>query len=53
MKNEMEIIPVSCMEEVIKNALVEQPVAIEWEMPSDDAPTVVQGDDAASGLVAH
>jgi ATP-dependent Lon protease len=52
-KNEMEIIPVSRMEEVIKNALVEQPVAIEWEMPSDDAPAVGQGEDAASGLVAH
>jgi len=29
-KNEMEIVPVSRMDEVLEHALVEKPIAIEW-----------------------
>jgi ATP-dependent Lon protease len=52
-KNEMDIIPVSRMGEVIKHALVEAPVAIEWEMPSDDAPALANTNDAAGEQIAH
>lgn len=52
-KNEMDIIPVSRMGEVIKHALVEAPVAIEWEMPSDDAPALANANDGASEQIAH
>lgn len=52
-KNEMDIIPVSRMDEVIKHALVKAPVAIEWEMPSDDAPALTSTNDAAGEQIAH
>lgn len=52
-KNEMDIIPVSRMGEVIQHALVEAPVAIEWEMPSDDAPALANTNDATSEQIAH
>ncbi len=52
-KNEMDIIPVSRMDEVIKHALVKAPVAIEWEMPSDDAPALTSTNDGASEQIAH
>ncbi len=52
-KNEMDIIPVSRMDEVIKHALIKAPVAIEWEMPSDDAPALTSTNDAAGEQIAH
>jgi hypothetical protein len=41
------------MGEVIKHALVEAPVAIEWEMPSDDAPALANTNDATGEQIAH
>ena len=51
-KNALEIIPVSRMDEVLKHALVRQPVAITWEevLPAIPHPL---SDDEAAGIVAH
>jgi ATP-dependent Lon protease len=50
-KNGLEIVPVSRMEEVIKHALTRQPEPIEWTevLPKVPAPR----DEDASGVVAH
>jgi ATP-dependent Lon protease len=50
-KNGMEIIPVSHVSEVLKHALVRQPVPIEWTEPVTPVAAVVE-DDAVS-TVAH
>jgi ATP-dependent Lon protease len=53
-KNNLEIVPVSRMDEVLKHALVRQPVPIVWEedvKPIDSS--AVAGEDEASGLIAH
>ncbi len=52
-KNGLEIIPVSRMDEVLKHALVRQPIAIDWEESENAPPPPVAGDDDASGVVAH
>ena len=54
-KAKLEIIPVARMEDVLKNALVRQPEAIEWEEKpvSVDDPAGVAADDDGAGLVAH
>jgi ATP-dependent Lon protease len=51
-KNGMEIIPVSHVSEVLKHALVRQPVAIEWTEPSTPAVPDIADADAVS-TVAH
>jgi ATP-dependent Lon protease len=51
-KKGLEIKPVSSMEEVLKIALVRQPVPISWEEPEDGAP-VVKPDDAEDAVVTH
>ncbi len=53
-KNGMEIIPVSRMGEVIKHALVRQPVAIEWD-GSIETPLIatVEGVDDFGNAIAH
>ena len=50
--SQLEIIPVSTMDEVLAKALVRQPVAIEW---TEVVPVSVIGDDgdAADGIRAH
>jgi ATP-dependent Lon protease len=48
-KNEMDIIPVSMMDEVIKNALLRVPEAIEWTPPAE----IASGTDSTTGAVAH
>jgi ATP-dependent Lon protease len=50
-KGNLEIIPVSRMDEVITRALVRKPVAIEWEEDKTIPPKTEAGDDA--GLTAH
>ena len=54
-KNALEIVPVSRMEEVLKHALVRQPVPIKWDEAT--APVVKSAplveDEPSSGLVAH
>ncbi len=51
-KNGLEIVPVSRMEEVIRHALVRQPQPIVWEeeLPPSKSPAP---DEDAAGLVAH
>ncbi|MDB5509390.1 MAG: ATP-dependent protease La [Hyphomicrobiales bacterium] len=51
-KNALEIVPVSRMDEVLAHALVRQPVAITWEeeRPAKTAPAVAADE---SGVVAH
>ncbi len=53
-KNALEIVPVSRMEEVLKHALVRQPTAITWDEAT--APVVQSAplvEDEGKGLVAH
>ena len=51
-KNALEIVPVSRMDEVLKHALVRQPEAIQWEESLPKPPVArVEGD--PSGAVAH
>jgi ATP-dependent Lon protease len=52
-KNGLEIVPVSRMDQVLEHALTRKPVPIVWEEPAQvpNAPKVA--DDDAPGLVAH
>ncbi len=50
-KNALEIVPVSRMDEVLKHALVRQPTPIVWDEAS--APVAAKGDEDAAGVVAH
>ncbi|HMN88267.1 MAG TPA: magnesium chelatase domain-containing protein, partial [Bauldia sp.] len=52
-KSGLEIIPVSRMDEVLKNALVRRPEPIEWDESKAVAAPVVAEDDAAATLTAH
>ena len=49
-KNGLEIVPVSRMDEVLEHALLEKPEAIEWD--ESQQPTQ-SGDDAEAGVTAH
>jgi ATP-dependent Lon protease len=53
-KNGMEIIPVSRMGEVIKHALIRQPIPIEWD-GSIETPLIatVEGVDDFGNAIAH
>ena len=54
MKNALEIVPVSRMDEVLTHALVRQPTAITWEEVVKPVKAgVVTGEDEGPGLVAH
>ncbi|TAL76670.1 MAG: endopeptidase La [Beijerinckiaceae bacterium] len=52
-KNGLEIVPVSRMDEVLRHALVRQPVPIVWEEETKPLAAPIPGDDEASGVVAH
>ncbi|ASP33029.1 MULTISPECIES: endopeptidase La [Stappiaceae] len=53
-KNSLEIIPVSGMEEVLKNALTRLPEPIEWDETAHEASTKASDkDDDTSGVLAH
>ena len=52
-KNALEIVPVSRMEEVLLHALVRQPKAIVWEEDTKAPAPPISGDDDVSGVVAH
>jgi ATP-dependent Lon protease len=54
-KNGMEIIPVSRMDDVLKHALVRQPVAIEWDEIAEEAAAAARSkrDDAAAEGAVH
>ncbi|MCX4199153.1 hypothetical protein OMR07_29990, partial [Methylobacterium organophilum] len=51
-KNGLEIIPVSRMDQVLEKALVRQPEAIEWEEPLPVAKPARTEEDGAA-FVAH
>jgi len=54
-KNALEIVPVSRMDEVLQHALIRQPEAIVWEekvpAPGEIEPVIAR--DETSGLAAH
>ncbi len=52
-KNGMEIVPVSRMEEVIRHALVRQPTPIEWKEDLSTVKSPVAIEEDMSGVVAH
>ena len=53
-RNALEIVPVARMDEVLKHALVRQPMPIVWEEEVKPVkPALASGDDEVSGLVAH
>jgi ATP-dependent Lon protease len=53
-KNGMEIVPVSRMEEVLAHALTRAPERIHWEEePKAAGPTPLESDDDGAGVVAH
>jgi ATP-dependent Lon protease len=52
-KEGMEIIPVSRMEQVLQHALTRQPVPIVWEEDLTALRPKAAEDDAAGGLIAH
>ena len=52
-KNGLEIVPVSRMEEVLAHALVRQPKSIVWEEDRKAPAAPIAGDDDAAGIVAH
>ena len=53
-KNSLEIIPVSVLDEVLKIALVNAPEPIEWdEAAAAEAASVSGEDDTGTGVTAH
>ncbi|HEX8168117.1 MAG TPA: S16 family serine protease, partial [Beijerinckiaceae bacterium] len=53
-KNGMEIVPVSRMDQVLQHALVRQPEPITWDEPwPADKPAPAAAEDEGTGLVAH
>jgi ATP-dependent Lon protease len=52
-KNGLKILPVSDMEDVLKIALVRQPIPIEWEEPEDVKPSPVNMDSEENQVVTH
>jgi ATP-dependent Lon protease len=53
-KNGLEIVPVSRMDQVLEHALVRAPVPIEWDEPLPaQTPPPVLGEDDPSAIVAH
>lgn len=55
LKNSLEIIPVSVMDEAIKIALTKQPEPIEWDESKDASETssVSGEDETPAGITAH
>jgi ATP-dependent Lon protease len=54
-KSGMELVPVSRMDDVLKHALVRQPVAIEWDEVAEEAAAAARakGGDASETAVTH
>ena len=52
-KNSLDIVPVARMDDVVKNALVRQPEAIEWTEPDKHETTPLGEKDSATATVAH
>jgi ATP-dependent Lon protease len=54
-KSGMELVPVSRMDDVLKHALVRQPIAIEWDEVAEEAAAAARskGGDASETAVTH
>jgi ATP-dependent Lon protease len=52
-KKSLKIIPVSDMEEVLKIALVRQPISIQWEEPEDIETAPIKSDSDKNQVVTH
>jgi ATP-dependent Lon protease len=52
-KNGLEIIPVSRMDEVIKHALIRQPQPVEWDEEAEPIAPRKPGEEDPAGVVAH
>ena len=54
-KNALEIVPVSRLDEVLVHALIRQPQPIQWEedLTAARKPSVAAGEEDASGVIAH
>jgi len=52
-KNALEIVPVSNIDEVLKHALTSQPEPIEWDQAAADASKPVGNEDALGQMTAH
>jgi ATP-dependent Lon protease len=52
-KKSLKIIPVSNMEEVLKIAIVREPIPIDWEEPADVEPSPVNADPEENQVVTH
>jgi ATP-dependent Lon protease len=52
-KNGLEIVPVSMMDEVLKHALVRMPTPIEWEEDASASAAPLPPEDDSTGVVAH
>jgi ATP-dependent Lon protease len=52
-KNGLEIIPVSRMDEVIKYALIRQPQPVEWDEEAEPLPARKPGEEDPAGVIAH
>jgi ATP-dependent Lon protease len=52
-KNGMEIVPVSRMDEVIKHALIRQPQPVEWDEEAEPIAPRKPGEEDPAAVVAH
>ncbi|MBV8662350.1 MAG: hypothetical protein JO107_04545, partial [Hyphomicrobiales bacterium] len=52
-KNGLEIVPVSRMDEVLGHALISKPEPIEWDENDKSASAPVPAEDDGAGVVAH
>jgi ATP-dependent Lon protease len=53
-KNGLEIVPVSRMDQVLQHALVRMPEPIEWDEPAPlKTPTPAPVEDDSTGVIAH
>jgi len=53
-KNGLEIVPVSKMDDVLKQALMRQPIPIAWDEDDKSQPApIVESDEATTSLTAH
>ena len=52
-KNGLEIIPVSRMDEVLRHALVRQPTAIEWDEAEHEKAVAAKQGSGAEVVAAH
>jgi ATP-dependent Lon protease len=52
-KNQLDVVPVSRMDEVLARALVRMPEPIEWDESRYTPPAVVSEDETGTGVIAH